>query len=93
MLSNYSLYVVEKRGNMSQMFYQICVTNSLDKAMMKTLKAIASDYPLIVNGNYTVQLYEYNIIPDSTSELLNSLFVDHADIEHNALCDLQKAQH
>lgn len=92
MLSNYSIYAVKKRGNFSQLDYEICVTHQKDKAMMKALAAIAKEYPLIQNGNYTVEVIEYSIIPLTTSELLNSLFIDHADLEHNAVCDLQAAE-
>jgi len=92
MLTNYSVYVVQKRGNFSQLTSDLCVTNQKDKAMMKALGAIAKDYPLIQNGNYSVDVIEYNIIPLTTNELLNSLFIDHAEIEHNALCDLQAAE-
>ena len=92
MLPNYSIFIVEKQGNMSHYSFQICVTNNKDKAMMQTMKAIAENYLLIQNGNYTIRLVEYNIIPESVGEVLNSMFVDHAAIEHNAVCDYQAAE-
>lgn len=91
MLLNYSIYVVNKVNNMGKWDVPLCVTFSKEKAMMKTLDAIAKEYPLVSQGHYSINLTEFNIIPESTSELLDSCFDDRADIEHAALADYQKA--